>query len=787
MTKFLNTRIKKVFAVIISTFIIFLILLVLLISPIAKHIIEKYDAKYTGREIKLNWIYLNPFTGSVSIKNLKIYEARSDSVFFSAERISVNFAMCKLFSKTYEISELTIDKPIAVVIQNIKVFNFDDLVKIFSIKDTLSQPNKSPVHFNILNLKIKNGAVYYYERSIPINYSLKQINIETNGKKWDTDSIAAKFSLVSGIGSGDMNGHIVANFKSLDYLFDLHLNKFDLSILEQYLKDISNNASLKANIDADIKAKGNFKNSENIDAKGLIAINDFHLGTNKNVDYFAFKKFTLSTKLLNPQNKKYLFDSVNLIEPYLKYERYDHLDNLQNMFGKSGEKVTEAKANSDKPNLLFQISDYVKILAKNFFKSNYQIKRLAIYKAHLNFLDYSINEKFEVSASPLYIIADSIERGNKYVDLTLITKLKPYGSASMNLSINPKDSSDFNIKYHLQQLPVAMFNPYMLTFTSFPMNRGTIEIKGAWNVNNGLIRSHNHLLVIDPRIGEKQKSNDSKWIPLKFIMFFIRERGNVIDYEVPITGNLKHPKFKFKDIFMDALTNLFVKPVTTFYGEKVRNTENEIEKSFALSWEMRKNVLQANQQKFVGALTDYLKKFPKKFINVMPLIYLEKEEEHILFFEVKKLFYMKLHNVHYGSLTEDDLAAIDKISIKDSTFIHYLNKHTGKEILFTSQEKCKNLIGSNKTKLLLDKLISDRKQTFMSYFKNEGVADRVKFKSNAATIPYNGFSLYRIEYQGQWPEELEDAYNKMIGLNNESPRKKLKNEREKSLKLLIGK
>ena len=30
-----------------------------------------------------------------------------------------------------------------------------------------------------------------------------------------------------------------------------------------------------------------------------------------------------------------------------------------------------------------------------------------------------------------------------------------------------------------------MFNPYLITYTSFPLDRGTIELNGTWNVRNG--------------------------------------------------------------------------------------------------------------------------------------------------------------------------------------------------------------------------------------------------------------------------------------------------------------
>src|SRR6202008_3358004 len=116
------------------------------------------------------------------------------------------------------------------------------------------------------------------------------------------------------------------------------------------------------------------------------------------------------------------------------------------------------------------------------------------------------------------------------------------------------------------------------------------EIHGNWNVRDGYITSNNHFLMIDPRVNKKQKRNGAQWIPMKLIMFFVRERGNVIDYEVPITGSLKDPKFKLKDVILDVLTNVFIKPPTTPYRFEVKSIETEIENSLVVRWDMNRSM-----------------------------------------------------------------------------------------------------------------------------------------------------------------------------------------------------
>lgn len=772
-------KLKKTLIIFISSITIFVVVVILFISVISKYLIEKYDVKYTGRQITLDWAYVNPFSGYIHFSNFKIYEQKSDSVFFSANGVSVNISMLKLLSKTYEISEFTLNQPYGLIVQNRKEFNFSDLIEKFSSKDT-SNTVKEPIHFNILNIKINDGEFYYHEKLIPINYFIKKVNFESTGKHWDIDTISAKLSFLPGVGNGDIKGNFTVNLKTNDYRYAVVVNKFDLNIIEQYLKDLSNYGSFSANLDADLKGIGNLKDEENVTAKGMMAINDFHFGKNPKEDYVSFDKLMMEMKEFSPINHKYFYDSISLLHPYFKYERYDNLDNLQTMFGKNGDKITTANVATAKFNLIIELANYMKVLSKNFFQSDYKINRLAIYNGDLKFNDYSISEKFSVQLNPLYFISDSINSNHKRVEASLKSGIIPYGNVAITLGINPKNSGDFDLQYHFKKLPAAMFNPYSISFTSFPLDRGTIEFNGKWDVKNGSIQSNNHLVIIDPRVSKRRKNRDTKWIPIPLLMSFIRDRGNVIDYTIPITGNLKNPKFHFYDVFFHLVENIFVKPPTTPSRIYVKNIETEIEKSLTLKWRMRNNLLLSNQKIFIKRMADFLVKNPESSISVYPQQYALKEKEYILFFEAKKKYFLLIHKKNLKLFNEEDSVNVDKMSVKDSSFVHYLNKQIKGSMIFTIQERCAMIIDSATVNAKYNQLNKEREKTFIYYFKEREVEKRIKIYSNKNVIPYNGFSFYKIEYKGELPKSLIKAYQQMNELNNEEPRKKFKKERQKN-------
>lgn len=752
--------------------IVIFIIIISFISPISKYVVEKYDTKFLGREITMDLPYINPLTGYVYLRNLKVYELNSDSLFFSATSLSVNADLYNLFNKSYRASEIILSNPQIKVRQHGKEFNFYDIVKHFSKKDTVEVVKiiKKAISWELSNIEMKNATIFYVEDKIPVNYFIREFNVKSKTIGGNNDTLITHFSFKSGPSTGIIEGDYNMNFKSNVYSTKLNIDSFDVSFLEMYVKDIANFANVKGKINADIIASGNVRDAQNLKSSGNITLKDCSLGKNDNEDYASFKSLNIAYKEINPKNNVYKIDSVSLLKPYFKYEKYDTLDNLQNMFGKNGANVKNKKNQNGDFNILFALGEYVKKLSSNFFKGHFKVNKIGIYQGDIVYNDYSLTEKFAIALKPLNLVIDSIERKNEWVDALLTGNVKPYGDVRIKMSINPKDSSDFKINYVLKNIPVSLFNPYLTSYTSFPLDRGTLEVKGMWDVNNGNINSKNNLLVIDPRVGQKQKINGAKWLPLKLAMFFIRDHGNVIDYDIPIVGKLNAPSFKLKDIVWDVITNIFIKPVTSAYSYKVSTIENEIENSLTLKWEYREVELKKGQMSFLNDIVDYLKDNEKTHIDIQSIVNTDKEREYITLFEGKKM-YMISKGLINKKLTEDDSLDVNTLSIKDKSFNNYLVKKANNKLIFTVQERCEMVVGKEKIQNIYNHLLSKRVAFIKAIFKENEVSSQVKFNSaKNGKIPYDGYSFFKISYKGKIPEDLIKSYRALQLLDEEKPR-----------------
>jgi len=768
------------------------VVLIACASPIGKYIIESYvGPTVLGRHIKTDWVYVNPFTGYVHVSGLKIYETGGDSVtILSARALNVHYNVLKTFTKIYEFTDADLVQPEGWIIQDHKLFNFTDLVIHFSPKHpetvTISSGPKvrHPLHINVLNFKITDGIFHYVEKSIPINYYLKHVNISSSGKWWARDSMHVDFNMM-GPDTGTIKGDGYIDFYKLDYGMNAKVKNLDMSILEQYLRDLANYASLRGRVDADIKTTGNFKDRLALHAEGLVEVKNFHVGKSRTSDILAFDKLSFCVHDLTPSRFQYYFDSIAIHHLAFVYERYDYLDNLRNMFGAKAEKVKSVTADKTKFNLIIEIGRYVKVLVQNFLESKYRLDHFNVYNADLRYVDYALREKFVIGADPLYIHADSINKSNPRLKVSINTGVSPHGTFVADLSVNPATYADFDLHYKMQRVPVALFNPYLITYTSFPLDRGIIEITGTTLVRDNKMNSDNHLLVLDTRVAKRVHKDDTKWVPLPLIMSIVRSPGNAIDFSIPIAGDMHSPRFEIGKVVTQLIENILIKPPYTPYIAHTKSVEDVVEKLLMIKWEMHSSELTEGQEKFIGEVADFLQRNPGATITVSPSNYAAKEKEYILLYEAKKKYFIAAHQLKSNVVSEEDSITIDKMSVKDSNFVHYLTAQPGTTLIYSVQEKCEHLLGKPFIERKYAELIKSREDLFLSFFKKNGTAARVKFAATRDLIPFDGYSNYKIEYFGATPEKLIKAYDELISLNNMNPRKKYAGKRRATAGMLI--
>lgn len=745
----IKSRALRISVIILCVLLLFVVIVIAFISPITKFLIEKYSEKYVGRKIVMSWLYVNPFSGYVNAHNLTIYEKESPQIFIKTKNLALNITVLKIFGKAYELSSLNADQLWVNIVQDSTKFNFDDLFEI----DTL----KKKIPYCIRNIHVSNSEIHYNELTIPVHYYVKKVNIQCPSIESAVDTIHLSYEFVSGPGSGAMKGTLNTNVKNKNFDLKALIVRFDLAPLQQYVKDFTTHINLTAFLDADIHTIGNLTNTMKMMTTGKFAVSDFHFGRLATEDYLSFKKLAMNIDSLAPYKKEYFFSKVALDSPYIKYEKYDQLDNFSRMFGVKGANIKQAREQHYHVNIIFVIADYLKELALNLLNSQYRFDQFNITHARLQYNDYSLLQKFSLQADPVTITASDINTNSKRMYFTLKSGLNPFGNLNVKVDINPKDIGDFHMDYDVRNMPLPLFNPYMITYTSHQFHKGTLELYGKWDVVNKQINSSNHVLVINPTMADRVKNEGADRLPMGIILWFVRNWNHVIDVEIPITGDLTQPSYHLGNVILDVLKNILVKPPTFPYRATVQVEKKKKEEFVMMEWKLRQVKMEDDQLDQLKKISRYMFFHGKSYLTVSPKYFEDLEKESFLLFEAKKKYYASVHNLKLAGISEEDSLAIDRMSIKDSAFVHYLDRNANPSGMeYTVQGKCRNLIGPDKVNREYNDMLVARKKQVMDYFTDKKVTDRVTFEHGVSTIPPSGFSHYIFTYKGELPEEVQE-------------------------------
>ena len=129
-----------------------------------------------GRQIALEKLKINYFTGTVKMIDFKMFESDDKEVFVSFDTLVINAEPYRFIRNDLVIEQFYLKGLKAKVIQNDSIFNFDDLVTFFtSQEDTVPKDTTAsePLHFQFSNIELKGAEFIYDNRTINKTTTLK--------------------------------------------------------------------------------------------------------------------------------------------------------------------------------------------------------------------------------------------------------------------------------------------------------------------------------------------------------------------------------------------------------------------------------------------------------------------------------------------------------------------------------------------------------------------------------------------------------------------------------------
>lgn len=403
---------------------------------------------------------------------------------------------------------------------------------------------------------LKDWALSWADESLeyPVKVKLDQLELALGAVAWPLEkpvdlSLAFRwmeqgtFALKGPVGLEPLGGTL-----------HLELRRFDLAPLDGYLFDNGLNGTLKSaaldtTLDATFRGKG-----DSFSVRGDLALNELSLLDFDDRPVFAAKQLALSGLDVSKQpNLSVALATLRLAGTTLSVQRDEQGElNLSRLSrppppGRAAPaEVPEPKGDAG-PGLALKLAT------------------LQLEDFNVDWLDRTTKPAFATSLRRL---------GGKVTNLTYPTTqrigLALAGRVDQaplklkgNLLVRGKASQgDVVVSLDGYDLPRA--TPYSVHYVAQPIERGKLGLELDWKLGQRSVTASNKVLVDQLEFGPQveEPGPDATKLPLGLAVAVLSDRRGRIDLDLPMTGNLDDPEFKWGGMVLQTLKNLLEKVAT---------------------------------------------------------------------------------------------------------------------------------------------------------------------------------------------------------------------------------
>ena len=745
----------------IAALIVIVTVLLAYLPTYLEDYIQENDLELIGREVALENIDINYFTGRVSIDHFKMYELDGSTVFTAFSRLELDLEITHLLKNGIYIKDFFIHGLFTRIKQNDASFNFDDLANIEqSDEPEESDEESEPMHFTLDNFKV-NGASLEYSSDIHPKATFDSLNISL---PFFSDTLAV-FDIIASlhVGSG---GHLTATnrldmeLSHYDVLFEM--DELDISLIRPYFDPYIKLNSLTGLFNSDFRVHGSWENTDILNLGGTFEAHDFEMSDNRDDRVLAFNELEIEIDTVIMNEAVYNIDHLKVDGFYGLYEMYDEGDNWTNMFVATEDTtVTDTLSGNseeveiDYSNPFAVLGYYLKDIAKSYTESTYKVEEISIENSAFDFNDYIPSQPFRYELTDMVLHADSLNSSEETLTFTAESTLNGRGRFEGYLRVYTDNIEDIDLHYDITGTELSFFSPYTADYVDYPVSEGELLYSCDTKIRDGIIESQNVIKFNQFNFGSKYDGEPFYNLPVKLAISLLKDLDGNIELDVPIEGDLKDPEYKLGKVIWSTVKNILLKAVTAPF------------RLLAGAFGMKEKDLEKIN---FGHLQMKLDKGNEKQLNDLAKVLDNKVDLNIEFKRITKK-YEAIENyaiaeAKYRYLYKGDIPEIDEVSeevmdevaafdVKDSLFVLFVDGNIMEQDRdLPIQRKCMLMVGEEHAESKVDRVGFKRSTAISDYLITEkGIPEeRIRFTAlpEDSLITNRSNSVYNV---GFWVEE----------------------------------
>ena len=192
------------------------------------------------------------------------------------------------------------------------------------------------------------------------------------------------------------------------------------------------------------------------------------------------------------------------------------------------------------------------------------VGRVEINTATMDFTDLNLPIPFEALVKPMQGSVSAITSGSPTpARIELDGDVNEYGAATVRGTLNvfdPKQVMDLELDFRNIEMP--NLTPYTVKFAGREIADGTLDVDLSWSIRDSQLEATNRMVINDLKLGDKVESPGAMSLPLDLAVALLTDAQGRIDLEVPVSGDVDDPEFRYAPLVFKALGNVLAKIVT---------------------------------------------------------------------------------------------------------------------------------------------------------------------------------------------------------------------------------
>ena len=506
--------------------LVLLVLLLILLPTLVKNYAIKNSKELLGRQIDMDKLRMNYFTGTVKVYNFKMLEANDQDVFVSFDTLIVNTVPYKYVSNVKALDQFYLEGlQVNIQKKNDSIYNFDDLVAFHTADTTEAEEEDEEEAFKYLlkNLELKDAAFHFYDADVQNTTEIENFSLFIPFIAWDQEN-ESEADIEFNLGEST-TVKVISNVLpgTGDFTSSVDIENLQLSSFYKYALEYADIKRLEGSVNGTILLTGNVNSAlETVVSGNLEALQPL-MTDQKDVPFLSSEKVLCRLGEINYSKSSYVIDSLVFEEPYVKFE----LDSVSNNFFRI--------FNYDP-----QVSDNTEMDPSGEDSLYYALMHVKVNKGRMDYTDNLTGQPFNYALSEIEIDTDSILSDSEWVDVASTMILNDRGKLKAEIGYNPSDPMFATIDIAIEDFVLSDLNIYSSYYTGHSILTGDMFYFSDTKLNGGPLESENHLLI--KNVAVENIKGGLYALPLKLAVWLLKDKNGDIELDIPVRGDMDDPE-----------------------------------------------------------------------------------------------------------------------------------------------------------------------------------------------------------------------------------------------------